>query len=62
MTELAARLLDDWDARRADTGKPFDRAAEMVEPTLQTVGRTLLGVDLSGDTAALKACVTEGMS
>jgi cytochrome P450 len=62
MTELAARLLDAWDARHADTGKPFDLAAEMVELTLRIVGRTLLGVDLSGDTAVLKACVTEGMS
>lgn len=58
MTELAARMLDRWEAH-AGAGRPFDVAAEMVTLTLDIVGRTLLGVDMAGDTQALRACVNE---
>jgi cytochrome P450 len=62
MTELAGEMLDRWDATFARTGRTFDLAAEMVELTLRIVGRTLLGVDLSGDTADLRVYINEAMA
>ena len=62
MTDLAARMLDRWDTDYADTGKPFDVAAEMVGLTLDIVGRTLLGVDLTGDAAELRRLVSEALA
>jgi cytochrome P450 len=62
MTDLAARMLDRWEAAYAGTGKTFDVAAEMVDLTLDIVGRTLLGVDLGGDAAVLRGLVSESLA
>jgi cytochrome P450 len=62
MTDLAAQMLDRWDANHAGTGKTFDVAAEMVGLTLDIVGRTLLGVDLGGDAAVLRRLVGEALA
>jgi cytochrome P450 len=62
MTDLAARMLDRWDAQYADTGKTFDVAAEMVGLTLDIVGRTLLGVDLTDDAAVMRRLVSEALA
>ena len=61
MTELAARMLDRWEVH-AGTGRPFDVAAEMVSLTLDIVGRTLLGVDLTHDVSIMRTCVTDALA
>lgn len=62
MADQAARMLDRWDATLANTSRPFDVAAEMAGLTLDIVGRTLLGVDLGGEAAPLRACVNESLA
>jgi cytochrome P450 len=62
MTDLAARMLARWEAEYAGTGRSFDVAAEMVGLTLDIVGRTLLGVDLTDDSAALRQHVSDSLA
>ena len=62
MAQLTARMLDRWDAQHAGTGRSFDVAQEMVGLTLDIVGRTLLGVDLTGDADVMRKSVTEALA
>ena len=62
MAGLTAAMLGRWARDHAGTDRPLDVVAEMTRLTLDVVGRTLLGVDLSGDAAVLKAAVTEALA
>ena len=63
MADATAAMLDRWDALRlAESGEPFNVAAEMVGLTLRIVGKTLLGVDLGGETDVISPAVTEALS
>lgn len=59
MTEATAGMLGAWAARYAGTGRVVDVAAEMIGLTLTIVGKTLLGVDLGGETDALSPAIAE---
>lgn len=63
MTDAAAAMLDRWDrARHAETGTPFDVAAEMIALTLRIVGATLLGVELGGATDRIGPAVATALA
>lgn len=46
MSSAAEAMATDW-SRLADTGEPYDIAAEMMRVTLRIVGEALFGIDIS---------------
>lgn len=56
MVEAAARKMDDWGVA-LENGKPLDVDREMMELTLEILGKALLGVDLRTEAPALTAAV-----
>jgi cytochrome P450 len=61
MTDIASEMMERWRGGWAARGEPFDVYAEMMRLTLQVVGRTLMGVDLSNDVDVIGRSVTEMM-
>ena len=53
MIGLTAEMLESWRARIA-TDQTLDVASEMMRLTYRIVGKTLLGVDVAGDSAAIE--------
>jgi cytochrome P450 len=61
MTDSTAAMLRRWDGLARD-GATFDAAAEMSRVTLAVVGRTLFGVDLDGEAAAVGRALGDGLA
>ena len=53
MTDFTAAMLQRWQANLAN-GETLDIAAEMMRLTYSIVGKTLMGADVSGDSAAIE--------
>ena len=63
MAQATEDMLGRWEAaRHAETGQPFDVSKEMIGLTLRIVGRTLLGVDLGGETDVMSPAITEALA
>ena len=58
MVDSTLEMLERWDAL-AQSGEPFDVAAEMARLTLAIVAKALFSADVSGDAEAIGAALTE---
>jgi cytochrome P450 len=61
MNDAAARMLERWQAF-ARGGDTFDLAVEMSRVTLALAGRTLFGLDLDAEAAAVGAALREALA